>query len=431
MSTGLPSLYRRGIDIFGCKKPIPTRNSANNIPNSNLPPRLTINDLLLLGRDEIAQMKELKHSLRFVSTHKSRQQSVVNNISTPPSLHPRKPHPPTAPSYLDDFLYDSEDAEEDNEEENFETGNQNEISEDDDNIDILTDESLSSNGIPNNVETVDDATSSIGGSTITDRAVNNDTEIDPSNQTLNNEDEDDDDDDAIDLMFMANGNDEAEDDLSIGSEPPLDEFLSSLRMINLNIFNFHGNNHQNSESSSEVSTLLSSSEESNPNIFENALTEQESDIKIDDALSFVSAICRGAQPFSKSPGAPIQSSQSPLNSSSGSSTPRSTRLSSSPSRSSNISTQNSSRRDSTLQEEGSSHSRSRSRSNTNDQSNSNDNIQGLGQHDINRNRTGSSRLSPQISIPTQQEVVAAQIHSPTTASPGGRRRRQIEIAAPA
>lgn len=66
MSTGLPSLYRRGTDIFGRRK-IPLLNNKSSDPSfTSLPPIPSVNDLLAIGRDEIASMNDLKDSLKCI-----------------------------------------------------------------------------------------------------------------------------------------------------------------------------------------------------------------------------------------------------------------------------------------------------------------------------------------------------------------------------
>ncbi|OHT10463.1 hypothetical protein TRFO_20196 [Tritrichomonas foetus] len=109
MSYGLPALYRRGTDIFGCKKVTQARVPPNSITPVNLPPLPSINDLLILGRDEIAHMKELKNSLK-----------IINKCDLKDTAAPRHhAPPPTAPDFsaYEDLSNDSEGIDTDSESE--------------------------------------------------------------------------------------------------------------------------------------------------------------------------------------------------------------------------------------------------------------------------------------------------------------------------
>lgn len=73
--------------------------SAQIIPNSkkksNLPPIPTVNDLLLIGRDELSRMNDLKMQLKLLSRGNSKQ---TQRFSGPP---------PSAPNYTEEELNDN------------------------------------------------------------------------------------------------------------------------------------------------------------------------------------------------------------------------------------------------------------------------------------------------------------------------------------
>ena len=68
MYTGLPSLYRRGRDVFGCRKSCPPPPLTNRGSNLRIPPRPppTVNDLLVFGIDEIDHIKTIRDSLQRI-----------------------------------------------------------------------------------------------------------------------------------------------------------------------------------------------------------------------------------------------------------------------------------------------------------------------------------------------------------------------------
>ncbi|OHT16409.1 hypothetical protein TRFO_02650 [Tritrichomonas foetus] len=135
MSSGLPSLYRRGADIFGCRKTPPHRQSRNGTLSMTFPARPSVNDLLVFGRDEVAHMRELKHSLKSIKR-------VRSSINTRTSTRHRAP-PPTAPNNDNSDNDDSSDNEnpQNMNENNFENSFNNEIRD----LNIINDMNSSTN----------------------------------------------------------------------------------------------------------------------------------------------------------------------------------------------------------------------------------------------------------------------------------------------
>lgn len=453
MSSGLPSLYRRGTDIFGCKKSQPIPVTTNTVPINNLPPLPTVNDLLLLGRDEIAHMKDLKRSLRLIATKKSHQQCGSGSSSSSRMQHKKTAHPPTAPSYLEELLYGSD---EDDENAANATNSETVI---DDILDDSLDEvgSTSSSEIINDNDNTDEDDHNIhntdGAESTNNADDRNDGNADADTNDDDNDDENVDEDDEEDDNDMDQGPiftfQNFEENIDNGptnrNTQPLVDIISSFQVIRSNELTLSATNQENrNRNNGENDNTLSDSSGNENAIFENALLSQsDTNIQIDDALSFVSSICRGTQESISS-----NDNTSSTTSSSNSSLSFNTTNTSTPS------SRNSSRsRRETNAQEGVSSSRSRSRSSRvtmPDRSNQGQSNQQTtdGTHsaspsqratppnfDQNRNRNASSRPVLTISIPNQpnleqqdQTIRHLQVHSPPTGSPAssGRRRRPVE-----
>lgn len=482
MSSGLPSLYRRGTDIFGCKKAQPLRISTNSIPVNNLPPLPTVNDLLLLGRDEIAHMKDLKHSLRLIATKKGRKQSRGSSSS---SRGPRKKaHPPTAPNYLEELLYGSDDEE--NDEENIANAAASEVTTIEDDLDENGDEenedndedslnetdSISSIEVLNendNTEeeifahndTITDSNDPSITNTSTDNINTLNNEADPNDENENDieddnlDEEDDDEEDEIDqdtpIYPFLNFDNQSENEPRTRSSRPLSDFISGIQAIDTNIFFIPhaGQTNRNQRTNRNEAENDTFSESSNDNVFGNRiLTQADTNIQIDDALSFVSSICRGTQgsssahivqssticSFSSSQMSPLSSAPSSRNSSrSRRETNGQEEASSSRSRSRSsrltISERNNQSSSSTQSTEG-----NNNYTNTNTNTNTSTSQRSTpANYEQSRNRNAGSRGMIPVSAPSQQNIEQdppirhpPPIHSPTSASTSGRRRRPVE-----
>ncbi|KAK8894585.1 hypothetical protein M9Y10_023021 [Tritrichomonas musculus] len=126
MTSRLPSLYNRGTDVFGCRKTPPPYNKSGETFATSLPPIPSVNDLLAIGRDEIASMKDLKDSLKCIKK--------LNNSSRL-QRHKTKPNQKITSKDIEMFLeseqsfYNDDDTEndEDIEEEQIEQDQQSRI----------------------------------------------------------------------------------------------------------------------------------------------------------------------------------------------------------------------------------------------------------------------------------------------------------------
>ena len=239
MTSGLPSLYRRGTDVFGRRKLPSSHNKSSDSSLASLPPIPSVNDLLVIGRDEIASMKDLKDSLKCIKK--------LNNSSR--LQHHRTKQTQTITSKDIEMFLDSEQAYfDDDDTENDENNDEGQVNHDQEHIEE-----------DNDIE---------------------DSEVDhPSFE----EDEEDSDPGFSDFITLTD------------SDFIIDDVIEQ----NETETNLCENNHEDNNNDSQISSSSSSEANSscqldtmNPfDLLQQTSLEEESNIhQIDDALSFVSSI---------------------------------------------------------------------------------------------------------------------------------------------
>ena len=351
MSAGLPALYRRGLDVFGCWRS-PSKVQAPVVgPPLSLPPISSVNDLLVIGREEIGHIKNIQKSLEVTVQETA---GKTTNFRW---------HPPTSDSKNAASIASSELAVE----------------------------------------------SSRGSFATFDGFLSE--SFDGNEQE---EDEDDDNDEYEDEDEDENENLAEFEDIG-GIERQLDELI--------NFFEVYEESRQGTTQNQppENCTYLEFSIEDS--MLDNSLLNNaDNDIKIDDALSFVSSMVGGAQPSSESSSRLRKSSKSNRSSNSRAS------ISSRASRTSSASRQ----------------SRSESvRSNASTSPNENPEMGSRLSQDNNRNRNSTSHIPPVTNGNQPTNQTRNQLSSSSSSlsssntnvqgvrppqfpnSPSGRRRREI------